>query len=44
MKIGSIEQIEKLFKILPLLEEFGLGYWLDLFSIKTRLVNYYAPE
>ena len=44
MKKGSIKQIEKIFNMLPSLEEIGLGNWLDLFSIKTRLVNYYAPE
>ncbi len=44
MKRGSIKQIEKLFAILPSQSEIGLGNWLDLFSIKTRLVNFYAQE
>jgi hypothetical protein len=44
MKIGIIDQIEKLVISLPSLKDIGLGNWLDLFSLKTRLVNYYAPE
>jgi hypothetical protein len=44
MKIGIIDQIERLVIDLPLIKEIGLGNWLDLFSLKTRLVNYYAPE
>ena len=44
MKEGSIKQIETLFATLPSQNEIGLGNWLDLFSIKTRLVNFYAQE
>ena len=44
MKEGSIKQIETLFAALPSQNEIGLGNWLDLFSIKTRLVNFYAQE
>ncbi len=44
MKIGIIDQIEKIITDLPLIKEIGLRNWLDLFSLKTRLVNYYAPE
>lgn len=44
MKIGIVDQIEKLVAYLPSIKEIGLGNWLDLFSLKTRLVNYYAPE
>lgn len=44
MKNGAIEQIEKLFKDLPDPSEIGFGKWIDLFSIKTRLPNYYSPE
>lgn len=44
MKNSAIEQIEKLFKDLPDPNEIGFGKWIDLFSIKTRLPNYYAPE
>ena len=44
MKRGIVDQIEKLFTFLPSIKEIGLGNWLDLFSLKTRLVNYYATE
>jgi hypothetical protein len=44
MKKGGVNQIEKLFSTLPPHSEIGLGNWLDLFSIKTRLVNFYAQE
>lgn len=44
MERGIVDQIEKLVANLPSINEIGLGNWLDLFSLKTRLVNYYAPE
>lgn len=44
MKKGIINQIVELVEILPSYRDIGLGNWLDLFSAKTRLVNYYAPE
>ncbi|MCZ6595234.1 MAG: hypothetical protein O6943_10025 [Bacteroidetes bacterium] len=44
MERGIVDQIEKLVTNLPSIKEIGLGNWLDLFSLKTRLVNYYAPE
>jgi hypothetical protein len=44
MERGIVGQLEKLFTNLPSIKEIGLGNWLDLFSLKTRLVNYYAPE
>ncbi|MDP2301727.1 MAG: hypothetical protein Q8N03_04805 [Ignavibacteria bacterium] len=44
MQNGINEQIDKIFSDLPPVKEIGLGNWLDLFSLKTRLVNYYAPE
>ena len=44
MQNGIYNQIEKIFIDLPPIKDIGLGNWLDLFSLKTRLVNYYAPE
>jgi hypothetical protein len=44
MERGIIDQIQVLVSSLPSIREIGLGNWLDLFSLKTRLVNYYAPE
>lgn len=44
MQKGIYEQIDKIFSSLPPVKEVGMGNWLDVFSLKTRLVNYYAPE
>ena len=44
MQKGTITQIDNLFKELPDLKSISIGRWVDLFSIKTRLANYYAPE
>ena len=44
MQNGIYNQIEELLNYLPPIREVGLENWLDLFSLKTRLVNYYAPE
>lgn len=44
MQNGIHNQIDKIFTELPSIKEIGFGNWLDLFSLKTRLVNYYAPE
>lgn len=44
MQNGIYSQIEELFDYLPPIKEVGLENWLDLFSLKSRLVNYYAPE
>ena len=44
MQNGIYNQINKIFTELPSIKVIGLGNWLDLFSLKTRLVNYYAPE
>jgi len=44
MESGIEDQIKNFFKYLPPIKEIGLGNWLDLFSLKTRLVNYYGPE
>lgn len=44
MHNGIYNQIHEIFTGLPLIKVIGLGNWLDLFSLKTRLVNYYAPE
>ena len=44
MQKGTITQIDNLFTELPDLKSISIGRWVDLFSIKTRLTNYYAPE
>ncbi len=44
MNRGMLEQIENLTNDIPTIDEIGLGNWLDMFSLKTRLTNYYAPE
>lgn len=41
---GCIQQVEEMFNLLPDMEKTGIENWLDLFAIKTRLVNYYSPE
>ncbi len=44
MKQGVINQTAEIIDKLPPEDEIGFENWLDLFSVKTRLVNYYAPE
>lgn len=41
---GALKQISNLFEDNPPIKEIGLGNWLDLIGLKTRLVNYYGPE
>ncbi len=44
MQRGCEEQINNIFSELPDLNEIGIENWIDLFAIKTRLVNYYSHE
>jgi hypothetical protein len=44
MQKGTINQLEELFQILPDPLQLGSAEWIDLFSIRSRLTNYYAPE
>ncbi len=44
MSTGIINQLEEIFSNLPVVNEPGLENWLDLFSLKTRLVNFYGTE
>jgi hypothetical protein len=44
MNEGVVEQIRDVFNVLPDAIEVGIENWLDLFTIKTRLVNFFAPE
>jgi hypothetical protein len=44
MQKGALNQIEELFHDLPEPLQIGSAEWVDLFSIKSRLTNYYAPE
>lgn len=44
MEKGAINRIEKLFEVLPDAAKVGSANWIDIFSIRERLTNYYAPE
>jgi hypothetical protein len=44
MNQGVINQIRDISEILPDINEIGFENWLDLFTIKTRLGNFFAPE
>lgn len=44
MKNGIKNQLNILFTELPDPSQIGPEKWIDLFSIQTRLINYYAPE
>lgn len=44
MRKGCINQLEDLFKYLPDPSQIGVAEWIDLFSVRCRLANYYAPE
>lgn len=41
---GCKEQLENIIEVLPNIEELGIENWLDLFAVKTRLLNYYGHE
>lgn len=44
MHVGCKEQLENIFEELPSMQELDVENWLDLFAIKTRLLNYYSHE
>jgi hypothetical protein len=44
MEKGVIEQLDNLFEEIPDANEIDPERWIDLFSIRCRLTNYYAPE
>lgn len=44
MHSGIEHQLNEIIDQLPSVKEIGFGNWLDIFSMKTRLVNYMAPE
>ena len=44
MKTGALNQISNFIQESEDVRKVGIGEWIDLFSIKTRLPNYYAPE
>jgi hypothetical protein len=44
MKTGALNQISNIIQESEDVQNIGVGKWIDLFSIKTRLPNYYAPE
>ncbi|MDZ7625094.1 MAG: hypothetical protein U5J96_11720 [Ignavibacteriaceae bacterium] len=44
MEKGVIEQLDELFEDIPDANQISPASWVDLFSIRSRLTNYYAPE
>jgi hypothetical protein len=44
MEKGMIEQFDAMFEEMPDIKQLSPQRWLELFSIRTRLINYYAPE
>jgi hypothetical protein len=44
IKTGALNQIANYVQESDDVRNIGAGRWIDLFSIKTRLPNYYAPE
>jgi len=44
MHSGINHQLNEIIDLLPPVKEIGFGNWLDIFSLKTRLVNYMPPE
>jgi len=44
MESGVVEQLNNLFEDMPDANQIGSEKWIDLFSIRCRLTNYYAPE
>ncbi len=41
---GILEQLNILFEEMPAANQISPARWIDLFSIRSRLTNYYAPE
>lgn len=41
---GVVEQLDNLFQELPGVNEISLENWIDIFSVHSRLTNFYAPE
>jgi len=44
MEKGVIEQLDELFEEMPDAKKISPAIWVDLFSIHSRLTNYYEPE
>jgi hypothetical protein len=44
MEKGTFEQLEELFVEMPDAKQISPERWVELFSIQSRLTNYYAPE
>jgi len=44
MEKGVIEQLYSLFEEMPDANQISPASWIELFSIRSRLTNYYAPE
>jgi hypothetical protein len=44
MEKGIIEQFEELLSEMPDANQIGPEKWIDLFSVRYRLTNYYEPE
>jgi hypothetical protein len=44
MEKGVIDQLDSLFEEIPDANQISPARWIDLFSVHSRLINYYAPE
>ncbi len=44
MERGTIEQFNVLFEEMPDIKQISPESWIELFSIRYRLANYYSPE
>jgi hypothetical protein len=44
MEKGVIEELDNLFEEIPDANQISPASWIELFSIRSRLTNYYAPE
>jgi hypothetical protein len=44
MEKGTLEQLEEMFVEMPDAKQISPERWVELFSIQSRLTNYYAPE
>ena len=44
MSSGALKQLQHVWETMPTVKRYGIGNWLDLFAIRTRLPNFLGPE
>ena len=44
MENGSLSDVEKLFEVIPPVEQIGVERFIDMIAIKFRFPNYFGPE